>query len=129
MARYLSAEWIAELDAAAAADRNLRATTAESSLTVQQTVTAGPDGDVTFHVVADHGSVAVREGAAAEPTVTFTQTYDTAVAVALGELSGQGAFMAGRIRVSGDLPRLGQEGAAFANIEDVFRAVRGRTTY
>lgn len=129
MSHYLTAGWIREADAAVAGDERLRAATADLSLVVQQEVTDGPRGDVTYHVVADHGVVGVRAGAASSPTVTFRQSYETAAAVAKGDLSAQGAFMTGRIRVSGEVPQLVEHGAAFAGIGDVLGDLRARTTF
>ena len=57
MARYLSPEWIDELDrAAAASDRSRASAPATSQLAVQQRVTGGPDGDVAYHVELDEGA-------------------------------------------------------------------------
>jgi hypothetical protein len=129
VARYLSDEWLAELDRAAAADDGLRRATAGHHLVVQHDVTLGPDGDVTFHVDIDDGTVSFRPGAAASPTVTFTQDHETASAVGKGELSAQGAFMTGRLRVAGDLPALVDHHDALVGVDDVFAEVRSRTTW
>jgi putative sterol carrier protein len=129
VARYLSAEWFDAVRAAASASESLREATTGVTLTVAQVVTDGPDGDVAFHVTVDDGRVDVGPGAPADATVTFTQDYDTATRVAQGELSAQGAFMTGRIRVHGDLPRLVRDGEAFARIDDVMRSVRDATDY
>lgn len=126
---YLSEEWIADLDAAARSSEALREATESVRLAVQHEITGGPQGDVAFHVVADHGTLRAAPGEATEPTVTFIQSYDTAVAVAKGELSAQAAFMMGAIRVRGDLPQLVTQHDAFANLEDVFATVRGQTSF
>ncbi|MGH2684617.1 MAG: hypothetical protein ACRDJP_04015, partial [Actinomycetota bacterium] len=73
MARYLSAEWLEAVDAAAAGDDDLRKATHGLHLTVQQRVTGGPDGEVAYHLVLDDGSVEVRRGEAPAPDVTFVQ--------------------------------------------------------
>jgi hypothetical protein len=129
VARYLSTEWLGELDSAAAGDSGLQAATAGHRLTVQHVVTGGPDGDIRFHVDIDDGAVHVRPGDAGDPTVTFTQSLDTATAVSRGELSAQGAFMLGRLRVSGDLPALVTHHDALVGVDDVFRSVRDRTSW
>jgi putative sterol carrier protein len=98
-------------------------------LVVQQVVTGGPDGDVAYHVIVDDGRTTVRAGRADDPTVTFTQDRDTARAVSRGELSAQGAFMAGRIRVRGDLPALVAQQDALLRVDDVFASVRETTEY
>lgn len=96
---------------------------------VQQVVTGGPDGDVTYHVHLDRGAVHVRPGPADDPAVTFIQSWETAGAIARGELSAQGAFMTGRIRVRGDLAQLVAHSELLANVDDVFADLRAQTTY
>jgi hypothetical protein len=129
MPRYLSPEWLAAADAALAGDASLRAATAGLHLSVEQVVTGGPDGDVTYHVAADDGAVRITPGRAAVPTVTFTQDYATAAAVGSGALSAQGAFMTGRIRIRGELERLVAYSDAFSEIDDVLAPLRAETVY
>jgi putative sterol carrier protein len=123
MVRYLSPEWIAALQATAAGaevDDGVH-------LVVQQEVTGGPDGDVRYHISVDGGKASVHAGRADDPTVTFTQDYDTAVAIAAGELSAQEAFMAGRVRVRGDLARLARHQGVVAGLDRAFRAAGTET--
>ena len=129
MALYLSSEWLAEADRAAAASTSLRAATADVTLVVQQVVTGGPDGDTAYHVVVDHGAVSVVPGPAAKPDVTFTEDHATAVAIGRGELSAQTAFMVGKLRVGGDLERLLDQQDSFSGIDDVFDELRAGTTW
>ena len=129
MARYLSPEWIDAVAAAAEASSDLREAAEGVHLTVQQRVTGGPDGDVEFHLVLDDGKVAVRAGVAPAPDVTFVQDHDTAVAVATGRLAAQEAFMAGRLRVGGDVQRLMREKAALVGLDRVLADVRAATEY
>jgi putative sterol carrier protein len=128
MAQYLSPEWIDELDAALSADDAVRKATADVALTVQQVVTGGPGGDVAWHVVVDHGAVAVRPGTTDDADVTFRQDRDTARAVAGGELSAQAAFMIGKLTVTGDVGKLIEHQAAFTGIDDATDAVRAKAT-
>lgn len=127
--KYLSPEWLAATQAAA--DRGDAGAPADGTavLTVQQVVTDGPDGDVVYHVVVGGGRVHVHGGEAAEPTVTFSQDYETAAAVARGELSAQGAFMVGRIRMRGDLRAIVANQDMLAGVEAVFAGVRTQTEY
>src|SRR5947207_4842274 len=110
------------------ADAALATAAADVRVTVQQMVTGGPDGDVAYHVDIDHGAVRVTAGEADEPTVTFIQSWDTAAAIARGELSAQGAFMTGLIRVRGDLPKLVEHGSVFGGVDDVLAELRAQTT-
>jgi putative sterol carrier protein len=125
MVRYLTPEWI---DAMASAAGDLEGPVA-ARLTVQQRVTGGPDGDVSYHVVVDHGKVAVRSGEAVAPDVTFEQDHETAVAVARGDLAAQAAFMSGRLRVQGDVQRLIDEKDALTGLDRALRDVRASTEY
>jgi putative sterol carrier protein len=127
--RYLSAEWLEAAQLALAADDVLAKAAAEVELSVQQQVTGGPDGDIAFHVDVDHGAVNLLSGDAENPTVTFIQSYDTAAAIGRGELSAQGAFMTGLIRVRGDLPKLVEHGDVFGGVDDVLAELRTQTTY
>jgi putative sterol carrier protein len=129
VARFSSPEWIAELDRAVAADATLHRTSAGVSLVVQQTVTDGPDGDASWHVVVDDGTVRVHPGPAERADVTFRQSYATAGAIARGEMSAQTAFMIGELRVGGDVELLMTHQDTFDGVEDVFEAVRAGTEF
>lgn len=128
MLTFLSDEWIAALNQAVADDEELARLTAEVSLVIEQEVTGGPLGDVVYHVAFDRGRVSVRPGAAAHPTVRFSQDHDTAAAIATGQGSAQRAFMTGRLRVGGDLRVLLAHGEVLSQLDDVFAGVRARTT-
>jgi len=125
MLRYLTPEWI---DAVASAAGDLEGPVGVR-LTVQQRVTGGPDGDVSYHMVVEEGKVAVRAGEAAAPDVVFEQDHATAVAVARGELAAQAAFMSGRLRVHGDVQRLIDDKDALTGLDGALRAVRATTEY
>jgi hypothetical protein len=127
--RYLTPEWLDAAQRAVEADATLADATKDVELTVQQVVTGGPDGDTTFHVVIDDGSVRVVKGEAGAATVTFVQNWETATAIGRGELSAQGAFMTGLIRIRGDLRKLIEHGNLFGGVDDVFAELRAQTTY
>ena len=129
MPRYLSSEWLDAAQRALAGDDVLAQASAEVELTVQQLVTGGPDGDVAFHVDVARGAVNLASGEAEDPTVTFIQSYNTAASIGRGELSAQGAFMTGLIRVRGDLPKLVEYGDVFGGVDDVLAALRTQTSY
>jgi len=129
MPRYLSTEWLGELDRAAAGDAELTGLTAGVRLAIQQVVTGGPDGDVRYAVRLDDGAVRVVQGEDASADVTVTEDHATAVAVSRGELSPQAAFMTGRIRVGGDMAALMAHQALLHQLDAVFAGVRAATTY
>lgn len=82
-----------------------------------------------YHVDVRDCDVRIAPGVASDATVTFIQDWDTASSIGKGELSAQGAFMAGRIRVRGDLPRLVSGGDVFGHLDDVLAELRSQTTY
>jgi hypothetical protein len=126
--RYLSDEWFAAADQAGAASTRGHDERA-GALVVQHVVTGGPAGNRSFQVVLDAGGLQITPGEAAHATVTFTLDYDAAAAIARGELSAQAAFMAGRLRVGGDLRALVDHHRAHQELDDVLGAVRAQTTY
>lgn len=126
---FLSEEWLAALDEAAATSDDLRDRAAELELVIQQTVTDAPDGEVTYHIALADGTAHVHAGPAAEPTVSLTTDYETAAAIAQGRESAQAAFMRGRLRVGGDVAALLGHAHAFAELDDVFSNVRDATEY
>lgn len=139
MLRFLSDEWIAALDDAARSSAALTGVLLSdeeggASVVVQHVVTGvptttDPAGEVAYHVVLDDGPTRVSRGRADDPTVTFTQTYDTARAVASGATSAQAAFMAGELRLGGRVDLLLAHHGALTGIDDVFADVRARTEW
>jgi putative sterol carrier protein len=129
MAQFLSPEWIAEIDAAASGDPTLAEATEGVHLVVQQVVNGTPHGDVHYVIRVENGSVRVVSGEASDAHVTFTQDWDTAVAMSTGELSAQDAFTGGRLWLKGDVTRLMENQAAFADLDQAFVQVREHTTY
>jgi putative sterol carrier protein len=126
---FLSDAWLADLDAAAQASHALRRASTAGKLTVQQVVTGGPDGDTAFAIRLVDGTVSVQRGVVDDADVTFTQDHETAVGIGTGELSAQAAFMAGRLRVGGDLTVLMNRQRDLSGVDDVFASVRERTDY
>ena len=124
MVRFLSPEWVDALDRAARRDPALAQAAHDVSLVVQHEI-----ADACYYVDVDAGTVRVRPGAAAEPTVTFSSDRGTAARIARGELSAQRAFMNGTLRVSGNIAALIGAHDAFARLPDVFAAVRDNTEF
>ena len=152
MARYLSDQWIAELDEAARSHAGLADATGSIALVIEQVVerldeqapdpntgtsprtstgtstgvpTGVPSGsaEVRWHVVIDHGTVRFVAGPATDPTVRFTTDEATARAISTGAATAQGAFMHGRLRVGGDTGALIAHHDVLAGLGDVFAAV------
>jgi len=92
-------------------------------------VLGGPEGDVTYNLQVDRGNVNFGTGPADPEHVRMEQSWDTAVAVATGELNAQAAFVNGHIRLYGDQQRLLESQPIFGALDVVFDDVRQRTEY
>jgi hypothetical protein len=147
MARFLSAEWFAEIDrsttagsAAPAASRAL------PHLVLEQVVQDTPEGEVRYRVVVGDGTARIERAAphangataapdatvpdlATPPDLTIISDWATAAALAQGHLSAQAALMAGRLHIRGSLARLSTWTAGLAGLDPVPPDVRRRTTY
>ncbi|HWG72773.1 MAG TPA: SCP2 sterol-binding domain-containing protein [Acidimicrobiales bacterium] len=133
MARFLSAAWFDDL---AEHDEGRQGKAVDGGeWVVEQVVTGTPEGAVRYQVAGGRSSLDVRrvelrshpEGASTH--LTFTSDYQTAAAIARGELSTQAALLEGRIRVSGDLASLADHLERLAGVDLVPAPVRASTTY
>lgn len=129
MVRYLSLEWIDALTAEVAASTELTALASDHTVGVTQVVTDGPEGTVVYHLQVGDGAARFGAGAADPEDVRFEQDWETAVAVATGELNAQQAFITGRIRLYGDQQKLLASQPVFGALDAVFTTVRERTEY
>ena len=129
MIRYLSLDWISALSEEVAASDHLRELAESHSIGVTQVVTNGPEGDVIYHLRVGDGEAAFGAGPADPEDVKMQQEWDTAVAVATGELNAQEAFIGGRILLFGDQQRLLDSQPVFGALDAVFASVRERTSY
>jgi putative sterol carrier protein len=129
MIRYLSLDWIDALSHEVAASDQMREIAETHRIGVTQVVSNGPEGDVTYHLSVGDGSATFGAGPADPEDVKMEQDWDTAVAVATGELNAQEAFIGGRIRLFGDQQKLLDSQPVFGALDAVFATVRERTTY
>ena len=129
VARYLSPEWFEDVNRVARESSELTAATRDVRLLLQQVVTGGPDGDVPYWVRVEAGHVEAGLGEVADPDVTVTQSYETAVAVSTGALRAQTAVMEGRVRLAGNTAVLREHQDALVGVGTVFDSVRSRTGY
>jgi putative sterol carrier protein len=122
---FLSDAWLDELDAAA------RAATVpdDLELVVQQVVLGERGLEVSYALRISGGAASVSAGRADDADVTFTQDRATAEAIAKGELSAQMAFLAGQLRVGGDLRSALERSRAVLDLDDLFAQVRAATTW
>ena len=127
--RYLSLEWIDALTQAVASNQAIALLASEHNIGITQTVTGGPEGEVTYHLQVGDGRATFGPGAADPEDVRFEQDWDTATAVATDKLNAQQAFITGRIRLYGDQEKLLANTPVFAALDEVFGAVRMFTEY
>jgi hypothetical protein len=125
---FLSEAWIDLLDEAATRTPPVAVDSPDADgaepITIEYVV-----GDVRYHLQIAGGLVRFCNGPASEPTARFTTDVATAGAIARAELSAQRAFMAGRLRVGGDVLALTRAQTVLARLPDLFAAVRTQTTF
>jgi putative sterol carrier protein len=129
MIRYLSLDWITALSDEVAASDHMREIAGSHRIGVTQVVSNGPEGDVTYHLSVGDGEASFGAGPADPEDVKMEQDWETAVAVATGELNAQEAFIGGRIRLYGDQQKLLESQPVFGALDAVFASVGERTTY
>ncbi len=127
--RYLSLPWISELTRAVAASERMADVAGEHRIGVTQVVTGGPEGTVVYHLQVGDGSASFGPGPADPEDVRMEQEWDTAVAVATGELNANEAFIGGRIKLAGDHQLLLASQPVFGALDEVFSSVRPHTDY
>ena len=106
---FLSDEWMAA-SKAVREKYAAQATKVTISVKMNQIITDVPFGDGTLNVFLDtsSGDVVMDLGAMETPDLTVTTDYDTArkVFVDQDQAAGMQAFMAGKIKVQGDMMKM-----------------------
>ena len=128
VARFLSPEWLAQVEEAAGRDERLQPTSSVADLTVRHVVRGGPLGDVAYTVRLAGGSVRVVPGGTGGD-VEVTQDYDTAVAISRGTLTPAAAFASGQLELAGRVGLLVRRGDALTGLGDAFAGLREATEY
>jgi len=134
MVAYLSDDWVRSLDEAlhdvapAVAGPTVRGGAAATT-TVQFVVQGGPYAARAWHLTLGPTGARAVVGSAATPTVTFTQPWATALAVARGARGIREALLAGDVRVSGDPTRLLPWRPAVDAVQASMARLNARTTY
>jgi putative sterol carrier protein len=106
--KFLSDEWLSEVESRLNSNEGFQTAAKGQAARLQQQISGTPSGDVTYGFVLDGGKVSLTRGDIENPEATVSQDYDTAVAVNKLELSGQQAFMQGKLKVSGNLMKIMQ---------------------
>jgi len=129
VAKYLSPDWIDELDRAAQATDLVRVAAPDLVFVVEHEVTGLSEGTVRYHIAFDRGAARLRSGGAPAADACFTEDVETAVAVSSGAINAQSAFMSGRLRVRGDMDKLIAAQPALEALDVALQEARARTTY
>ncbi|MGQ0433058.1 MAG: SCP2 sterol-binding domain-containing protein [Microthrixaceae bacterium] len=125
MAEFLSDAWLEDLARAAAT----AALPPDLHLVIQQVVEQDSGTACAYAIRIAAGVLTVEPGRADDADVSFTQDRSTAAAIARGELSAQAAFMAGRLRVGGDLRLVLDRARELGSIDDLFAQARESTSW
>ena len=127
--RYLSLAWINAVSAEIAASEPMREVAQHHAIGVTQVVGNAPEGEIIYHLVVAKGAARFGAGAADPEDVRMEQDWDTAVAVATGEMNAQDAFINGHILLYGDQQKLMDSQPVFGALDTAFATVRKRTRY
>jgi putative sterol carrier protein len=107
LAKFLTAEWMEALTATLAANEGFKSAIGNAQISLQFDVPDAPEGaEKSYTVSVEGGAAKVAAGPGASPDITIVNNYETAVAMAKGELNTQMAFMTGKIKVSGNMGKL-----------------------
>jgi putative sterol carrier protein len=109
--KFLSPEWADALKAELNASEDFRKAAAGHTARIQQVIT-GTEGDTHYWITIAEGRIDLGVGDVEGEDATITQSYDSAAALARGELSPVTAFMTGRLKIAGNMGMiLGLQGA------------------
>jgi len=109
--KFLSDGWAQALKAELNQSEAFRQAAAGQKASIQQVIT-GADGETHYWITIDDGTIDLGTGDIDGEDATITQSYDTAAALAKGDLSPVTAFMTGKLKIAGNMGMiLGLQGA------------------
>ena len=126
---YLSNEWINAVAEGIKLNNEIAAVARDNTISVTQTITGTPHGDITYHLESRDGKITFASGPATVSDIAFTQDWATAVGVATGKINAQEAFISGKIRFKGDHERVIATQPLFLALDQVFSAVNANTNF
>ena len=100
--KFLSDEWAHALKAGLNADAAFKEAAAGKTATIQQVIGDGED-QIHYWIRISDGAIDMGLGDAEGADATITESHETAVTLAKGELSPVTAFMTGKIKVAGNM--------------------------
>jgi hypothetical protein len=126
---FLSDEWLDAFDASLRADPTLGPRFAATPIAIAQEVTADSGARLGYVVVLDGAGGRVVRAGSVTGDITFVCRADTAAALARGELNAQRALTSGRLKLRGDVDRLGAAADALTALGDLLADLRASTTF
>jgi putative sterol carrier protein len=102
---FLSEEWAEALKAALNGDEAFRSAASASAARIQQVITRDA-GETRYWIVIADGAIDMGIGDLDTVDATITESYESAVALAKGELNAVTAFMTGKIKIAGNMAML-----------------------
>ena len=129
MAEFLSASWIAELDAAARAAEGIIVD--DGTLVIEQVVRGIASGEVRYQVRIGPGGARVVAGAGddLDADLVLLTDYPTARALHEGRVRAQDALATGLLKVQGRPEVLAKRADLLARLDAAFAPVRAGTTF
>ena len=118
--QFLSDEWTIDLERRLNESEAFRAATIGKTATVQNVIVT-PDGQKRYWLKIADGAVDLKAGDAEQPDATIEQEYETAAALARSELNPVGAFMSGKLRITGSMMLLMQLQGALSELAKVMQ--------
>jgi putative sterol carrier protein len=109
--RFLSQEWADQVKSALNADEAFRAASVNAAAKLLQVISTS-EGETRYWITIDHGQIDMGIGDLEGADASIAESYDTAAALAKGELSPVTGFMTGKVKIQGNMGMLlGLQGA------------------
>lgn len=110
--KFLSPEWAEAVKSALNASEEFRTAATNQQATIQQIITTAEGGETMYWIKISDGAIDLGVGNVEVPEATIKQSYETAVALANGELNAVTGYMTGKINIMGNMGKLlGLQGA------------------
>ena len=106
MAEFLSEDHMAAGTTALNEDAGFASAMNGVDLSLQFTVTDAPSGEIDYYLTVGDGAAVLALGTLDDADASVGSDYETAAAIAKGELNVQMAFMTGKIKVGGNMAKV-----------------------
>jgi len=106
LATFLSEEHMTTGTEALNADAGFQGAMSGVDLGLQFEVTDAPTGSIDYYLTVGDGAATLALGTLDDADASVSSDYETAAAIAKGELNVQMAFMSGKIKVGGNMAKV-----------------------